>query len=257
MRWTVPCTALLVLLRAASDEGVASAHYPTPAATTPHDSVGIKSEQVLCPVGTVPIGGGAWIGGDVSYQRALIDSSTLYDLDTGDPIGWSARAMEVETDGNDWNLTVRAICGRARGLERAIAETASNNNDTKGVIVECPAGKAPISGGFALNGTLFGPVVTKSAPALDPDTREPYGWTISAREAEPTDSNWSVSGEVVCADLDVTVVRAVHRSTCSSATWCSSVRPARFHWEAARKSWDLPSGSPRRTSSRASPGESP
>jgi hypothetical protein len=98
----------------------------------------------------------------------------------------------------------RDLRSRPRALERAIAETASNSNDTKGVIVECPAGKAPISGGFALNGTLFGPVVTKSAPALDPDTREPYGWTISAREAEPTDSNWSVSGEVVCEPAPIT-----------------------------------------------------
>jgi hypothetical protein len=209
MRWTVSCTALLVFLRAASDDGAALAQYSTPTATTPHDSVGIKSEQVECPVGTALIGGGAWIGGDITYQRALISSSTLYDLDTGDPIGWAARAMEVETDANGWNLTVRAICGHARALERATEETASNSNDTKALIVECPAGKSPISGGFALHGTLFGPVVTTSAPAVDVDTREAYGWAVSAREAEPTDSNWSVSGEVICADADVTLIRAV------------------------------------------------
>jgi hypothetical protein len=210
MRRTISHLALLAFAGAAPAPAAVS-DFTFATSFSASDSVGIKAWDAECPAGTFPIGGGAWVGGH-RLQRGLVASETLYDAGSGDPIGWSARAREVATDSEQWNLAVRAVCGNAPGLERVGDETQGDSVSPKFVLVECPPGKAPLSGGFAIGGSVFGPVVFESRPALDPDTREAYGWMVSAREAEPTDAIWSLRAEVTCADVEIVVQNVVDES---------------------------------------------
>jgi hypothetical protein len=206
MRGTTVCAAWLALLGTAGADA-AIFEYTFATEFSASDSVGIKAVAVDCPAGTFALGGGGWVGG-YREERGLLASESIGDTGSGVPTGWSARAREVDTDSNQWHLLVRAVCGRTAGLERVVAETASNSDSPKFVVAECPPGKSPLSGGFAIGGSVFGPVVETSVPALDVDSLEPYGWFARAHEAEDASAIWSLRAEVLCADMEVGIQRA-------------------------------------------------
>ena len=71
---------------------------------TVSDSDPVKFTDVPCPAGTNVIGGGAELDGAGGQDVAITDSQGVNDD------GWSARAVEVNATGANWQLRVEAIC---------------------------------------------------------------------------------------------------------------------------------------------------
>ena len=61
----------------------------------------------ICPAGKQALGGGAEVGGPVVVA---INESDFYLDDSGNRIGWMARASEVIATGGQWVLVAHALC---------------------------------------------------------------------------------------------------------------------------------------------------
>jgi len=61
----------------------------------------------LCPAGKQALGGGAQVGGP---DMVAITESDFYQDDSGNRVGWVARASEVVPTNASWILVVHALC---------------------------------------------------------------------------------------------------------------------------------------------------
>lgn len=80
-------------------------------------------------------------------------------------------------------------------------ETATNENEEKTTIANCPTGKQAIGGGVRVNGTLKEVAVTGTQPYFNGSIRA--GWEAFARDIVPGGGAgpWSLSVFAVCAEL--------------------------------------------------------
>jgi hypothetical protein len=200
---------LLAALLAAAPATATVSDYEIVSGSTPSDSTSPKSLDVLCPVGTTPLGGGGLISGNIT-GKALVTSQVLIDLGSGDAIGWTVQMQEMLPSANNWSLVVRAACASVEGAERVGGATASDSNSSKSLDLACSAGKVAIAGGYEIGGAADGVGVHRSAPMLDAFDA-PIGWRLGAYEFVDTAGNWSLRGHVLCADLDVFLFHASTR----------------------------------------------
>lgn len=181
--------------------------YEIVSATTATDSAGTKTAEVECPPDTLLLGGGALVFGSAA-NKALVASQPLLDFSSGQAIGWEVEANEVFADATSWAIQASAACGNVPGLERVGDATVSDSSTLKDLVVECPVGKRAISGGFEIGGATAGISFYQSAPDDLGAPGFPLGWQFGAIETVATDSNWSLRGQVLCADLDALLFQA-------------------------------------------------
>ncbi|MEX2449211.1 MAG: hypothetical protein WD404_10780 [Solirubrobacterales bacterium] len=87
-----------------------------------------------------------------------------------------------------------------KNVSYATKESPSDDDDSKTVTAECPAGKQVIGGGVRLLGAVSPIVLTESAPFVDVDGRR-TGWIAGAREEVGWLEDWSVEAYAICAEF--------------------------------------------------------
>jgi hypothetical protein len=81
---------------------------------TPGDSTDQKSHTTNCPTGEVAVGGGAFLrisALDGSQPTGVALVRSLPNFFAGNaPTGWTARALEINSNAGSWELVVQAVC---------------------------------------------------------------------------------------------------------------------------------------------------
>jgi hypothetical protein len=151
--WPRPLLAGLAVLVAVGAALVA----PTPAfastgrvfrsAASVSDSATTKTVRVICPQGTMVLGGGGIIiNGGQGVQLARTEPSS-------DGSGWIVTASEIPPGfAGTWSVTVQAVCGIVSGYQQVVSETLPANAVLAHTTAACPPGKKIIgAGGRATN----------------------------------------------------------------------------------------------------------
>ena len=95
------------------------------------------------------------------------------------------------------------------GLELVSDATANNSESPKSIVVNCPPGKIPLSGGADINGGTTGSspdnftdvAVTHTGAPSDPNT-VPGSFFARAHEEEVHTGNWNLQVRVLCASVN-------------------------------------------------------
>ncbi len=114
--------------------------------------------------------------------------------------------MKVNSYAQVANLNSDKLDGKSaneigiNGLEYVSASSASNSNSAKGVHLDCPANKLPVTYGYRIDGGNGGsyPNLVSDVTIHQVDIGR-YGVSVSAVEDKPTSANWSLTVEASCA----------------------------------------------------------
>ena len=172
------------------------------------NSTAAKSATAQCPAGKTAITGGGSLGNG-SQDLAF---SSLQRIEGG--TAWRVNGHEVDDVSTGWQLRARAVCANistetqtsdyvnANGAQRRGFSSSSGASPRKTLTVTCDAPRRAL-GGFAqvTNSTQTGPgpngvVLTRSEP-----TSEGLGWSVEARETDPTDQGWRLAIDTLCVSL--------------------------------------------------------
>lgn len=90
------------------------------------------------------------------------------------------------------------------GYERVSAESQTDSTASKSAEATCPAGKKAISGGVLIRAQTSGggihPIPAVSLGRSEPANAVGDAWRAQAEEAYPTDTDWFIRVEAICAD---------------------------------------------------------
>lgn len=188
--------ALLMLMSLGARPGSASdwVHVWSKAVFSSIDSSTPKTAQSSCPEGLVALGGGAAMEAPDYGYVGLLQSGSIGSVTA--PTGWTAYGYEFLPYSEDWPAEADVVCGNLPGYERLIDGTGLDSSSPKAVQVTCPPGKVPIGGGAKIVGAPDSLVLTCNM--VSNFLRD--GWSACAEELFPTDQNWLLLVEVVCAD---------------------------------------------------------
>ncbi len=171
-------------------------------------SVGTKAESVDCGPGRKAISGGAEVV-TTSRNIALQRSSRA-----GGGREWRARAKEVDSTSASWRLRVSVVCANvttesgtsdyAHPIILNSATTSLGSSSVRTNFVGCSLGapfQQAIGGGAAVlgsrsSGASRNVALTESRPARLGTERR---WEATARETDPTSSQWRLRVWIVCA----------------------------------------------------------
>jgi hypothetical protein len=77
----------------------------------------------------------------------------------------------------------------------------------------CPDGKVALSGGFLIGGAASAIALYGSYPYDGLGSFTPLGWTFRAFEVISSEDNWSLFGDLICADTDALLFQAAPSAT--------------------------------------------
>ncbi len=183
-------------------------------------------DEVTCPRGTTPIGG----GGSNNNTQPVYHLEGLRSTPTGFRVDWHrvpGTPSPVVIDEVDLphgiNTKVEAVCAaQADCVHRRSAALRASVGTWKSLRLECPAGEFAIGGGFTVTGDPTGIEVWETAPT---GLFAPTGWRVSARAFRRDTAAWGLEAEVRCVPADVfEAVTVVHDPDATENCW-STVGP--------------------------------
>jgi hypothetical protein len=174
------------------------------------------SERVLCPAGTVAVGGGIDLGNVLTMKVTSSaptfaqNNSRLIFQPNGTnpaPIGWQASARNDDAVAKSFKVAV--ICAPLSGLSTVVGSDTVAPGSFGSERVLCPAGRVAVGGGIDL-GNVLTMKVTSSAPTFAQNNSRlifqpsgtnpaPIGWQATARNDGTTTKSFKVA--VICAPL--------------------------------------------------------
>jgi len=174
------------------------------------------SERVLCPAGTVAVGGGIDLENVLTMKVTASaptfaqNNSRLIFQPNGTnpaPIGWQATARNDDTVVK--SLKVAVICAPLSGVSTVVGSDTVAPGSFGSERVLCPAGRVAVGGGIDLDNVLT-MKVTSSGPTFAQNNSRlifqpngtnpaPNGWQATARNDDTTTKSFKVA--VICAPL--------------------------------------------------------
>ena len=177
-------------------------------------------ERVLCPVGTVAVGGGV----DMDNVLTMAVSSSAPTFDAGQarlisqpaginpaPVGWQASALN--NAGSTQGFKVGVICAPLPNASTVVGADTAGAGSFGVERVLCPAGTIAVGGGVDMDNVLT-MAVSSSAPTFDADQARlisqpagtnpaPIGWQASALNNAGSTQGFKVG--VICAAPDALI----------------------------------------------------
>jgi hypothetical protein len=197
--FAIGAVTTIALATGAAPASAAVPGYQVAAASSVHSTADFKTVAATCPVNKQLIGTGystvTGVGNEIAIDAVIpLASPTV-------PTGTQVEAAESDaTTDSSWSVTARAICAAPLpGLQRVLANSASNSDHVKSATAQCPTGKQLTGTGYSIIGSAGEIVIDRVQPNNLP-SGTPTAVTVVAVEADAVAASWSVQAFAVCAN---------------------------------------------------------